>query len=536
MKKEWKKYIGILLVAVLITGCAGNGSTQTDAGTVTTAESSASAVTSDSSEQSIVNTLSTTSEIVLDTEFTANDLEVGYEDTTATHITMNGTTTKVSGEGASAKENVLTISEEGVYVISGSLTDGQIKVEAEDTAKIQLVLNGVDITCSDHAPIYIKSADKVFITLKEGSENYLTDGSEYAQTDDNTVDGVIFSKADLTLNGSGVLTVNGNYQHGIVSKDDLVITGGTYQITAVKDALNGKDCVKIKDGIFTLNVTEGNGIQSKNSDDSTKGYVYIIGGEITIQSCVEGIEGTAIVIEGGIIKITAKDDGLNAASGDSDSTTSEITNIEDTTEATTMSMSESSVTDEAMMAPKRGGFGNGEGGPGGESGNNANCYLSISGGTITVDASGDGIDSNGSIYISGGTIYVSGPTNAGNGGLDYNGSAQITGGIVIVASSVGMVQGFSDTSTQYSLTYNFDNVSEADTEVKLTDTDGNVLLSYTPNKEYQSVVISTPDLKEDATYTVSSGTQSSEITISGIVTSSGTQGMNGMGGQRKMER
>ncbi len=497
--KKLASFLSVLLItSMLVTGC---NSTQT----TTTESSSVATTTTAESNTEVISTayLSTDSEIAVDTEFTASDLDVGYEDTTATHITLNSSSISVSGEGATASGTVLTISEAGTYVISGTLTDGQIVVETADSDKVHIVLNGVNIHCSDSAAIYIKSADKVFLTLQKDTENTLTDGSEYVQTDDNTVDAVIFSKSDLTINGEGSLNITATYQSGIVSKDDLVITGGTFQITAVKDALNGKDSVKIKDGTFTLDASTGNGIQSKNSDDSTKGYVYICGGTITITNSNEGIEGTAIVIDDGVIVINATDDGMNAANG-----------VSSTTET----------TDNTSTTTPGGGM---QGG--GTFENDTNCYISISGGSVTVNASSDGIDSNGSLYISGGTLYVSGPTNSGNGAMDYNGSAEITGGTVVIAGSSGMAQGFSETSTQYSLLYNFDSVCAAGTEITLTDASGNVVATYTPDKEFQSVVISTSSLTKNATYNLTAGDQTAEITLSSIVTSNAQAGVGGPG-------
>lgn len=140
---------------------------------------------------------------------------------------------QVSGDGAEADGTTLTIKEEGTYVISGSLSSGQIVIEADDSAKIHLVLNGVSVRCENSAALLIRGADKVCVTLAEGSENTLESGSEAPSGEDENVDGVIFSRSDLTLNGSGSLTINAGYKHGIVSKDDLVITGGVYNITAV---------------------------------------------------------------------------------------------------------------------------------------------------------------------------------------------------------------------------------------------------------------------------------------------------------------
>ena len=305
--KKLKTLIPILLIAaMLFTGCS-SAATSTSTTTDSASASTAAAV-------ALSAVVSSTSAIVVDPEFTTRDLKVDYVDSEATHITLDGSNIKVTGDGASAADGTLTISAAGTYVISGKLTDGQIVVDAGDSDKVTIILNGVTINCSDSAPVYVKNADKVFITLNEGTENTLTDGSQYVQTDDNTVDGVIFSKADLTINGAGTLNITANYKHGIVSKNDLVITGGTYNITAVSDGLNGKDCVKIKDGTFNITTSDGQGITSKNDKDTTKGYVYIAGGTITIHNSYEGIEGTAIIIEGGTIDITAKDDGFNSAS------------------------------------------------------------------------------------------------------------------------------------------------------------------------------------------------------------------------------
>ena len=560
----------LLLTALLFTGCGASQTSQAETDTEVT-DTGIEAVNTSSSQ------------VEVDTEFTAKDLEVGYEESTAVTITLNKDSAQVTGSGAAFKDGALTISTEGTYVISGTLDDGQILVDAGDSDKIHIILAGAAITNKKNAPVYIKNADKVFITLKEGTQNTLTDSTEYIQSDDTNVDGTIFSKADLTINGSGTLTVNGNYKHGILSKDDLVITGGIINVTAVKDALNGKDCVKIKDGTLTLSADTGNGIQSKNDEDATKGYVYIAGGKITVVKSQEGIEGTVIRIDDGDIDLTAEDDGLNSASGSSDTTDSgnisegsrpdSMESTDGTREASSrpdpgqapdgMTWDETDIVNGApsgevdenssAAAPddtsdsadsaragrmdggnRSGGFGGsnfgGGFGGGGEFEAEANCYITIQGGNIHINASGDGIDSNGNLFISGGSIYVSGPTNSGNGALDYNGTAEITGGTVIAAGSTGMSQGFSDTSTQYSLLYNLTAVSNAGSEVKLTDDAGNVIASFAPDKEYQSVVISTPDLEKDKTYTLTSGEQTAQITLTSVVTSNAQQGMGGLGG------
>lgn len=591
------------ITAMVITGCSSSNTSKTEDSSTTTTTTQ-EAENSSSTTTAIQTGIETTSQIEVDKEFTARDLEVGYEESTAINITLKDNASTVSGSGAEVKDNTITINSEGTYVISGTLAEGQIVVEAADTEKVQLVLNGVTIHNSTSAAIYIKSGDKVFITLEEGTVNTLTDGTEYVQTDDNTVDGVIFSKADLTFNGTGTLNLTASYKHGIVSKDDVVVTGGIYNITAVKDAINGKDAVKIKAGTFTLSSDTGNGIQSKNADDTTKGYVYIAGGTITVVKCQEGIEGTVIIIDDGVINITASDDGMNAASGSNDTsetdgtqngfpqggenmtppengsfpgpgstedngstasgdtastgtapagrgpqnntadtagttdtsgtanTSAKADSTDATSEATENSQNANGQENNGQERPQNpGNFGGGNfGGGGGMDQVDTNCYILINGGTITVDAAGDGIDSNGDLYITGGALYVYGPTGNGDGALDYNGTADISGGNVYVAGSSGMAQGFSDTSTQYSILYNLTSVSTAGTEVTLKDSSGKVVASFNPTKDYQSIVLSLPELTKDATYTLTSGEQTADITLSSIVTSNGQQGMGGQGG------
>ena len=219
--------------------------------------------------------------------------------------------TENATSGAYISGNIITITKEGTYVLSGALSEGQIIVDA-DSAKVQLVLDNADITCASSAAIYVKNADKTFITLAEGSENILMNTAEYEAIDDNNIDAVIFSKDDLTLNGKGTLTINSEYGHGIVSKDDLKLVGGTCNITAKNHALSGKDSVRIAAG--TYNLTSGkDGIHSENADDDEKGFVYIASGDFTIESTGDGIDASYVVqIDDGDFDITAGGGSENA--------------------------------------------------------------------------------------------------------------------------------------------------------------------------------------------------------------------------------
>ena len=219
--------------------------------------------------------------------------------------------TETASSGVSISGNIITITKEGTYVLSGALSEGQIVVDA-DSAKVQLVLDNVDITCASSAAIYVKNADKTFITLAEDSENILMNTAEYEAIDDNNIDAVIFSKDDLTLNGKGTLTINSEYGHGIVSKDDLKLVSGTCNITAKNHALSGKDSVRIAAG--TYNLTSGkDGIHSENADDDEKGFVYIASGDFTIESTGDGIDASYVVqIDDGDFEITAGGGAENA--------------------------------------------------------------------------------------------------------------------------------------------------------------------------------------------------------------------------------
>ena len=452
--------------------------------------------------------------------FTKRDLAGTYDESEAVKITLSGKTAACNSSNVQIEDGVVTIKAAGVYVLSGTLTDGTIVVDAGDDDKVQLVLDGVSIMAADYAAIYAKNADKVFVTLAEGAGNSLTVSGDYVQTDDNNVDAVIFAKCDLTLNGTGSLTVKDNMGHGIVAKDDLVVTGGTYTIYSQDHCLNGKDSVRIADGTFNLSCDE-DGIHAGN-DDQQDGYVYIEGGDINIsvgddalhaeglliitggdidvsKSC-EGVEGYKILVTGGDIDVVSSDDGFNAAGGSSGS------------------------------GYNHDGFGGGPGMDGVDMDADSDAYILITGGTININADGDGIDSNGCIGITGGSVYVLGSSDNGNGAMDYGICAAITGGEIVAVGGSGMAQGFGDESTQCSALVNFDEWVDAGETITLTDSDGKEVLSYRVDKKFNSVVISTSDMKQGETYTLTVGDQSSTFTLDDITYSEGSGGMQRPGG------
>ncbi len=481
----------------------GEGGTETadeDSTGMAAEDTDSAANTSDSSD--------TSSGVDVSELFSDRDLAGTWDESEAIAITLNGDTAACDSSNVTVESGTVTINAEGTYVLSGNL-NGMVIVDVEDTEKVQLVLNGVNITSATSAAIYVRSADKVFVTLAEGSENTLTNGGSYEAIDDNNIDAVIFSKDDITLNGAGSLTINANAGHGVVGKDELTITGGTYTITAEKNGLNGKDSVCIADGTFTITAGQ-DAIHGDNDEDESKGYVYIGGGTYTISAgddgihassglaivdgtiditkSYEGLEGMTIDVLGGTINIVASDDGLNSAGGNDSS----------------------------------GSFG------GDMFASNENCNISITGGTINVNAEGDGIDSNGNITISGGTTCVSGPTGDGNGALDYNGTAEITAGTLIAASSSGMAQNLNSSQNQGSMLI-YTGQQSAGTAVTVTDESGNVVAEYTPEKAYACVVISTEGLAQGGTYTVTAGSYTETVTLDTLIYGSGN-GMGGFGG------
>lgn len=454
-------------------------------------------------------------------QFTDRDLDPSYDESEAINITLSDGASASDSESVQIDGDTITISQEGVYVVSGNLSNGQIVVDNEDEdAKIQIVLDNVSIINSSSACIYVKAADKVFITTKEGSTNTLTVTGAYEAIDENNIDAVIFSKDDLVINGSGTLNIEANYGHGIVSKDDLKVTGGTLNVNAAEHGLSGKDSVRITSATINITANE-DGIHSSNEDDenTTAGYIYVAdgtitvsagddgmhadletridGGTVTVSDSYEGLEGQLVVVCGGDITVNASDDGINAGGGaDASGTTS--------------------------------GFG---GGHDMFSASNVDCKLYIYGGNINVNSKGDGIDSNGDLYIYGGDIYVDGPENDGNAALDKGDQSQayIYGGTIIATGMSGMAEAFSEDSSQVSILLNLEETVSG--EVSIKDANGNVIASYIPSKSYNSIVVSSSELIEGETYTITTGGTETEITVDGMSVVEGEVGMNG-GGQR----
>ncbi|MBQ8566895.1 MAG: carbohydrate-binding domain-containing protein [Clostridia bacterium] len=550
MKRFFSLLLALLTVsAVLLTSCGG-GNTPYVPEEATTADTSG-----------------------MDMSFTERDASASYGQNVKA-ITFSGNT--VSGAELENKE--LIIKDEGTYILSGEATDISIKVDAPEK-KVQLVLNGLTLNNSQGYAIYLREAKKVFLTLADGTENYISDAESYEITDgDTTVDGAIFSKADLTVNGKGSLTVNGNYKHGIDSKDDFICVNAKITITSKGMGIGGKDCVKLKDASLTINAGS-DAIRSYNDTDSAKGFVYIESGSYTLTALSDGIQAASVIkiadgtfditsgeslysqssgkgikavsdlnILGGVFKISSYDDALHSnrsvfisdgaltlSSGDDGIHADADLSISGGNilvfksyeglegERILISGGEIDVTasDDGLNAAG-GNDGSGMGGPfgGGDMFGSSDAEIVISGGYLLIDASGDGIDSNGALTVTGGVTLVSGPTNSGNGSLDYGSKATVSGGVFIATGSYGMAQGFSNAENQGAI-ITPTGTQTSGTSIALCDEDGKVIASFTPSKAYQSLVISAPEIKKGDAYSVICGGTAAEADKNGYA--SGTE-------------
>lgn len=456
---------------------------------------------------------------IIDTEeaFSKRDLSGEYEEDQCDQITLSDSGFSTDSKGVAVDANVITIQKEGIYIIEGSMQDGMIIVDADKTEKIQLVLNGVNLKSAASAPIYVKNADKVFITLADGTINTLTNGGSFEAIDENNIDAVIFSKDDLTLNGTGSLTISSPAGHGIVSKNDLVITNGTYDITAASHGIAGKDSVAVADGSFAI--TSGkDAIHSADDEDDTVGWVYIEDGIFDFAAEGDGIEAmNEINIAGGNLKVTKSEEGLEARLIYISGGTIDITSSDDGLNATDKRTSTQTTQDENAGGFRRAGD------------MHEDANINISGGAVRINAEGDGIDSNGYITVSGGDVYVMGSSGGGDGALDYSISAQVNGGTVVAAGQSGMAVNFCEGSAQGAILVNIQSQQQAGTDVVLLDGDGKELIRRTIEKGYNSVVVSCPEISKSGTYILKMGTEETQITMDGLIYGEG-HGPGGFGG------
>ncbi|MEA4891311.1 MAG: carbohydrate-binding domain-containing protein [Peptococcaceae bacterium] len=543
------------------------------------------------------------------------------DDQITAEILLQGGKAAVTGSGAAADGGGVRISAAGTYLISGTLDNGQILVDAGDDAEVTLLLAGAKVICEDNAPVFVKSAAKVWLTLAEETENYISDGPAYQLGEgEDEPDAAVFSKADLAINGSGGLTVTGLYGHGIHSKDALEITGGQIAVTALKEGIKGRDSLAVSDGSLVVTAGE-DGLQSDNDQEEDKGFIVITGGDFVIEAgndgiqaetalvlrggsfdltcgggdegtldqdasakglkagvyiqmdegrlavdaaddalhcndsiiinggqidgytgddgihadnyltvnggqikvnrCYEGLEAALVTVNGGDIRLTAEDDGINSAGG-SDALTTGVRNDGEAGGSVNPATG-------GGENPETGGqfFGDSPARPGG--GDNfgslkVSCDIVINGGRIIIDADGDGIDANGGVVMNDGTLIVNGPSSGANGALDYDRGFTMNGGTLIAAGSGAMAQGVGSDSAQSGVSLTFDSRQSGRTLFHLEDEAGKEVLTFAPAKDWQNIVVSLPEFREGAVYKAFSGGSHSGEAADGLYAGQGYSG------------
>lgn len=542
-----------LLAALALTGCSATSASNASASSAISTSASSTSGTTSKVADSFSTDVKSGAKLAEDTHYSAKD--VTWDSSSEVTIDLSNPT---ATDGVTVSDGVITITKAGNYKLTGTY-EGQIKVEAADSDMVRLILNNATITNSTGAAINVVEADEVVIYTASGTTNTVSGGSSYSDTASGSPDAAIYSKSDLTLAGEGTLKVEGKYEEGIHTSDGLVIASGTLEVNAVNTGIKGKDYVDILDGTITVTASQ-DGIKATNDTDGNRGWVRLSGGTVNISAgddgfkaervleisggtlnitqANEGIEAQYINILDGTVNVTSSDDGINA----SYSTTS--TSTEPTTATSTKQSAQNgqnsapqAPSGSAGQAPAGGGqapsgtmgqppAGGGAGGGHGTFEVVDATTINITGGTVTVNANGDGIDSNGTATLSGGTLIVNGPFTGGNASLDTNGDLLLNGTTVAAGNSGDMFEVPSTNSTSgYVKISNVSNLS-AGTTVQVTDSSGNVVANYkVTNSSTALILVSSSKITKGESYTVYTTTDSvdaSSTTLASNATSLGS--------------
>ena len=481
---------------------------------------------------------------------TSFQAQTSHDESQASQITLADQTATVTGQGASFSDQTLTITQAGTYVLTGSGKNIKLVVEAADTDQVHLVFQNLTLE-GEGALLRINKAQEVVISLAEGSQNALT---ESQASDDEEVKATIHSQVPLTLNGTGNLTLTALTKNALEVEDDLKVLGGAYTVKAANHGFKAEGALDIEAATLTIEAGK-DGLHAEHDETTERANISlnptqlsiaatedgvdagneltIEGGTITVSQSEEGLEARVIRQLGGDVTIKSSDDGVNASAGSS-SKTSDTSATSKTTDAsatsntadTSSSASQATATPAATsqadqankdknatlpsppagQAPPQGGQppqnGQGPGGmpPGGQEESDPSLQIILEGGTLTVDAEGDGIDSNGTVSISGGSLVVNGSVQGGNGPLDAAGDITITGGTVWALGTSDMLQGFAQGSTQASITANI--AGTAGQTLIILDANGKEVARQTASKDFQAVIMSSADLVDGQTYTI----------------------------------
>ena len=527
-----KTVTSVTLIAALgLTGCSTASGTTLTSGT-STVHSAVSGTTAGTS------TSNTAAGQTLDAQTHYTNEDLTWDSSGEKTIDLANPT---ATDGVSVENGTITITSGGTYRITGEYS-GQVKIEAAKTDTVRLVLDNAKITNSTGAAINVVSAAEAIIYTAAGTTNTVADEANYTATGDDDPDAAIYSTANLTLTGEGSLSVKGAYEEGIHTTGGLVIASGTLDVNAANTGIKGKDYVDITGGIVNVTAAQ-DGIKSTNTDDESLGFtrlsagsvtisagddglkaphtLEISGGTLNIEKSNEGIEAQYINILDGDVTVNSSDDGINASLKDSSSDTSS-----DTTSGTAITGQQTQQNQNGQTQQAPAGGGAAPGGSQGSTGQNQNmpqpptdgtmpgggggtfevvdAAINISGGTVTVNAEGDGIDSNGTATFSGGTVTVNGPTAGGNNALDSNGDLLLNGGTVTAGSTADMFEAPSSASTSGYLKITDSSALTQGSTVQVTDSSGTVVANYKiTTSGVQLVLLSNKNIVKGQSYTVS---------------------------------
>ena len=525
-----KTVTSVTLIAALgLTGCSTASGTTLTSGT-STVHSAVSGTTAGTS------TSNTAAGQTLDTQTHYTNENLSWDSSDEKTIDLANPT---ATDGVSVENGTITITSGGTYRLTGEYS-GQVKIEAAKTDTVRLVLDNAKITNSAGAALNVVSAAEAIIYTAAGTTNTVADEANYTATGDDDPDAAIYSAANLTLAGEGSLSVKGSYEEGIHTTGGLVIASGTLEVNAANTGIKGKDYVDITGGIVNVTAAQ-DGIKSTNTDDESKGFtrlsagsvtisagddglkaphtLEISGGTLNIEKSNEGIEAQYINILNGDVTVNSTDDGINASLKDSSSDTSS-----DTTSGTAAAGQQTQQNQNGQVQQAPAGGGAAPGGSQGSTGQNQNmpqpptdgampgggtfevvdAAINISGGTVTVNAEGDGIDSNGTATFSGGTVTVNGPVAGGNNALDSNGDLLLNGGTVTAGSTADMFEAPSSASTSGYLKITDSSALTQGSTVQVTDSSGTVVANYKiTTSGVQLVLVSNKNIVKGQSYTVS---------------------------------
>lgn len=558
-----------LLAALALTGCSATSASNTSATSAISTSTSSDSDTKSKTADSFSTDVKNGAKLAEDTHYSAKDLT--WDSSSEVTIDLSNPT---ATDGVTVSDGVITITKAGNYRLSGTYS-GQVKVEAADSDMVRLILDNATITNSTGAAINVVEADEVVIYTASGSTNTVSDGSSYSDTASGSPDAAIYSKSDLTLAGEGTLKVEGNYEEGIHTTDGLVIASGTLEVTAANTGIKGKDYVDILDGTVTVTATK-DGIKATNDTDGNRGWVRLSGGTVNISAgddgfkaervleisggtlniteSNEGIEAQYINILDGTVNVTSSDDGINASYSTSSSSSTESTSSSTTQTSQTAQSNQTAQNTQSgqsaqgnaaqggqggqppaggqapsgnMGQPPAGGGGGMGGGMGGGGGTFevVDATINIAGGTITVNANGDGIDSNGTATLSGGALVVNGPFTGGNTSLDTNGDLLLNGTTVVAGNSGDMFEAPASSSTSgYVKLTNLSNVSSG-TTIQVADSSGKVVANYkVTNSNTALILVSSANITKGQSYTVYTTTDSVDASSTSVTSNATSLG------------